>query len=260
MPTANYGNKWDDIVTRFIKQREPADGYWQESEQRALGIAKTCAASKPNARMLDLGCGTGRLLTFFAGIVREIVAMEPDEERLAIARKAGANLHNVAYISESFQDYSGKKFDIVLCSHVIQHLESKALPGFVEKLRCVLEEDGRLILLTAHSETRDDAYKVWQPSDTSARIIETRLSTQAEFDLLLRSSPEYCVPTHAFSSGSLRNLFSRFRLGEVRYFHSLHKWNFADEIIFRDTWMNFPSVRGRYGIDVLAIGRNTHPG
>ena len=70
--------------------------------------------------MLDIGCGTGyhSNLAHLVGDEGKVVAIDPDKERLQIAReKYSAN--NLQYHEKSAEDIPGDGYDLVFSNHVL---------------------------------------------------------------------------------------------------------------------------------------------
>ncbi len=97
-------------------------------------------------RVLDIGCGIGRCLDF---VRPRGVGVDPNETAVAVCRGNG----HEAYTPEGFvaaygSGESGRPFDTLLCSHVLEHLDE---PTGVELLRSYLPDlavSGRVILIT----------------------------------------------------------------------------------------------------------------
>ncbi len=81
---------------------------------RALG-------SLDGARVLEIGCGEGRLTVLFAPIARSVVALEPRAEAIAKARRnlPGGLARRVRFEIGSIleRDYAPASFDVALFSH-----------------------------------------------------------------------------------------------------------------------------------------------
>lgn len=98
-------------------------------------------------KILDVGCGTGIAVTIpiskFGYNVKGV-----DLDRASI-NKANSMTENIPNISFSCQDLasldSSEKFHVVICSEVLEHLES---PGELLKLMKNLLEDNGLLLIT----------------------------------------------------------------------------------------------------------------
>ncbi len=256
--STRYPTQWDEIVTQFIVQHEPFEGYWAQSERYALGAVDRVIRGAPQGRLLDLGCGKGRLTGRFAGRFQEVVALDSDQTQIEQARTlvAKAGWRNVKFVSGLFQDCVSDlgTFDMVLCSHVIQHIPTGLLSCMFEGIQNVLVPGGVLALLTSHSRGKRDTFKVWSLADKGRRVIEEPFANADAFDSLFSNGcPAYQLPTHSFAIRTLRKFLAHYRLIDVRCFHALHKRNGLDTLMFRDQWINMPCVKGVFGIDVLTI-------
>ena len=65
--------------------------------------------------VLEIGCGTGGILSFFQSIKCDVTGVDYENDHLEFARKKNI---------KTFSDYKNidKKFDIVILSHVLEHL------------------------------------------------------------------------------------------------------------------------------------------
>ena len=71
-------------------------------------------------RVLDLGCGDGRLALGVAGYAKRVVGVDPDQELIAIAteRARDAGLRNVRFVAGAGQElpFDDGAFDVVISS------------------------------------------------------------------------------------------------------------------------------------------------
>ncbi|HEY1419624.1 MAG TPA: class I SAM-dependent methyltransferase [Candidatus Dormibacteraeota bacterium] len=71
-------------------------------------------------RVLDLGCGDGRLALGVAPVARTVVGVDPDPEAIAAARKNSrtARVGNVRFAVGAAQDlrFPNESFDVVILS------------------------------------------------------------------------------------------------------------------------------------------------
>ena len=71
--------------------------------------------------VLDLGCGTGyltKLLSDKVGPEGKVVAVDPDSERLKIAREKYA-ANNIDYIQADADTFPGANYDFIYCNQAI---------------------------------------------------------------------------------------------------------------------------------------------
>lgn len=257
-----YPDGWDDIVGDFIRSREPFPGYWERSEERALQIVQKRVVDPSAKRLLDIGCGRGRLLPFFAHMFGEIVAIDGQDRRLSVAREsaARARIENVEFVECLFPrcPTSLGMFDVVLCSHVVQHLQPQMALDLVKGVEAVLNTGGLFVLMTAYSGGDDDVYKLWRRCKDGHSIIEEFCPDWRTCEIAMQSRPENdIVPTRAFGRLQLKALLSGFQQLDRWLFHDLAHQNMDKPQRYDkstiDELINTPEAAGKYGIDILLI-------
>jgi ubiquinone/menaquinone biosynthesis C-methylase UbiE len=91
--------------------------WWRDREGVESAVIGELAELR-DRRVLDVGCGRGRLTEFAAGQAAEVYALDPDDEQVAEARKrvlaAQADVTFVVGDVESI-DLPRRWFDLALC-------------------------------------------------------------------------------------------------------------------------------------------------
>jgi SAM-dependent methyltransferase len=245
-----YPDENDQLTVRLIEREEPYEGYWERSEDEALSHAEKFI-DRTEARILDVGCGEGRLFDRFEKYADGIIGIEPDKDRRNSAVKE-------AEVKETDIDISGRNFleadfdqafDIVLCSHVLQHVKTSDLDEFADRLRNNLVDGGLLILTTSHSAGRSDVFMKSYSEEGSLKEDEI---SERDFNSLV-TNDENILPVHLFTIKNLEKLLEGFDFRAVRVFHELHSVTFLDSLMFRDKWVNLPFLKKRMGRDVLVV-------
>lgn len=254
----HYLDEWDEIVSKYINWHEPFDGYWTKSEERAFTFVDNILLNASRQRVLDLGCGRGRLLTRFAHFFKEVVALDSQQERIMHAKALvnSSQLLNVNFINQPFEDCTEEigKFDVVLCSHVVQHIPTFDVVEMFKQINSVLLPGGLLVLLTAHAISERNKFKVWQINNGDQKVTEELLESETAFNKCFTEQHLSArIPTHSFTSDNLCALLQGYKLRKTYYFHALYKRNFIDSTIFRDRLINLPLLKGFWGIDVLIV-------
>lgn len=111
---------WDRIADDYAKKPFPKP----EATERKLAITRSLLG--PEARLLDLGCGTGTILLRLAPFVREGVGVDVSPAMVAIAegKRAAAGVGNLRFQAEPAGTLAGvpdASFDGV-CAYNLLHL------------------------------------------------------------------------------------------------------------------------------------------
>jgi ubiquinone biosynthesis O-methyltransferase len=79
-----------------------------------------------NKKVLDLGCGAGRLSLFASTVAKHVTGIDyvPDAISYANSFSELTNRKNVHFKVGDLDKFSGQKFDIILISEVLQHVEN----------------------------------------------------------------------------------------------------------------------------------------
>ncbi len=131
-----------DMYRRRSKYRF-ADEFQQERNHVLLSLAPDA----PDARALDLGCGTGILLHHLSRRFRSVTGLDISQEMLAgfdateVAAGATVGLARGDMTALPFRDGS---VDVILCRSALHHMDDEV--AVLSEIRRVLKPDGRLIL------------------------------------------------------------------------------------------------------------------
>jgi SAM-dependent methyltransferase len=105
------------------------------------------------ARVLDVGCGTGRLAHWIAervGTKGTVAGIDPLEERIHIARSRGGDVRFEVGQAEDLRAFENESFDAVCMSSVFHWVVDKAKA--LAEVRRVLRPGGRLGVTTLPHE------------------------------------------------------------------------------------------------------------
>jgi len=109
-------------------------------------IANVLKTSLPsNARILDVGCGNGVISRHLGKLGYPVLGIDVSEKTIETARSL-TTLPNVSFQTKSAEELvaSGEKYDAVICSEVLEHLND---PGsLLDVLYQTLTDNGKLIV------------------------------------------------------------------------------------------------------------------
>lgn len=255
-----YPDLKDKIVTEMIRKIELYPGYWGDSETAIIDIIKKLIKQGVGCRrFLDAGCGYGRLISFFEEQFDEVVAIEPDIERLKIAESNARILklsNKIIFKRVAIEDVDDiGQFDFILCSHVLQHVHTDAVPIIIKTFKNLMKKDGLLCITTCHS-TNDKGYFVNNLMRNSQLIRET--ITKDEFNSLINSRGT--LPAHIFRLEEISRLLSAngFKIIEFRVFHLDKRILGLENEKEIDNAANFsPDLQERAGLDMMVAAMPT---
>ena len=153
MPGYTYPDLLDKLLSAFIS-RFKAEG-WRAEELYVLLRALRRAGSEARAT-LDLGTGLGRLIP----VIRAPLTLGLDLAltRVREARKIYRWAADFIQGDAASTPLRDEAFDLVLCSHVIQHVPTWSVGHMLSEAYRVLKPLGWLILLASVSGGRRDLY------------------------------------------------------------------------------------------------------
>jgi ubiquinone/menaquinone biosynthesis C-methylase UbiE len=144
------GGRWD--VEEFLElgRRDVA---------RARGILAGAGLPTTWDRVLDFGCGAGRLSQALAEHADEVVALDVSEPMLETARaldRSGGRISFVLATDADLRAFPDGSFDLVFTERVLQHLPRPVLESYLAEFVRVLRPGGVAYL---HCTTRP----MWTP-------------------------------------------------------------------------------------------------
>ncbi|WP_010252728.1 class I SAM-dependent methyltransferase [Acetivibrio cellulolyticus] len=256
-----YPDRNESITLNLIRESEPYHNYWDKSEGKILDIAiKRIKQLGLDGTMLDAGCGMGRLTLKFGKYFREIHACEPDTERYSVFCK---NI-NKWDMSHKVKPYLGgaeklefsEYFDIIICSHVIQHIQEDIAEKMMASFGRMLKENGLLFITTTHS-LEDRVVFCESYMSQSGERIETEIS-QERFNNL--NNEAGILPIKFFACDNIKELIEKhgFDMIDFRVYHNSTSSKLLDSIFGIDSLINLNSgLRKRYGRDLFVWARKT---
>jgi ubiquinone/menaquinone biosynthesis C-methylase UbiE len=110
------------------------------------------AAIQTGHRVLDIGCGTGALVTLIKRLHPDVdvVGLDPDPKALNIARRKAERTAVPIQLDQGFSDdlpYPDASFDRVFSSFMLHHLQAGEKEMTLREVRRVLKPGGSLHLL-----------------------------------------------------------------------------------------------------------------
>lgn len=172
-------------------EREPFASYVRQVEQRRVAGVRRLVP--PPARLLDVGCGTGRFLRQAATAGFAVTGLEPVEGTAASARASGLDVRTG--VLQAAPDPG--TWDVVTAFHVLEHMTD--VPVFLSVLRALPRPGGRVVLEVPNwrSLCRREAGDRWSllsPGEHItffSRAVLARAMSEAGFTQVVVRSPSW---------------------------------------------------------------------
>ena len=156
-----------------------------------------------NDSVLEAGSGEGYITLLIAKKAARVVGIDIDKRFIASSKKrlAKAKITNTEIIHGDILTFSSKiKFDKIICSEVLEHLENPA-PA-IENLAKLLKPEGNLIITIPNEKVLNVARKLAFPKNwrtikqnTGHKIeLNSRLISKLASDLKLRTVAVERIP------------------------------------------------------------------
>ncbi|WP_330172971.1 class I SAM-dependent methyltransferase [Streptomyces sp. NBC_01498] len=169
---------WDEADPAAIHplRRVSEDAYWESGRAQADMLATVIPAG---AKVLDFGCGDGRVAIPMAGLGFEVTAVDSSPRMLDRLAERATELTTVQADADGIAKHLGRRrVDAVYCLAVLIHHSYADCLHIIERLRAATKLGGILVLDWPTSETPSEAdswigVTTWsreQQADACARI------------------------------------------------------------------------------------------
>jgi 2-polyprenyl-3-methyl-5-hydroxy-6-metoxy-1,4-benzoquinol methylase len=171
----------------------------------------------PRARVCDLGCGKGDVLTRLSRLGHEVIGVEPDPTAAEVAR--GKGLRIVPGTAEELPDeVRTERYDYIIMRHVLEHCLDPKLA--VSNATELLADRGLLIVETPNNEAKglEQAGVLWPWLDAPRHLnffTSQSLQSICEAAGLSVKDVEFCGYTRQFhpewieNERTIRDIFSK---------------------------------------------------
>lgn len=126
-----------------------------------------------NAKILDIGCGQGRLLQSAKNEgYTSLLGIDISQNAILQCKGLGLEVILINDITEFSNNYKEKKFDFIILSHVLEHIKKDDIIATLFAIRNnLLSKDGKLFIAVPNAQSNTSAY--WRFEDFTHTILFT---------------------------------------------------------------------------------------
>jgi 2-polyprenyl-3-methyl-5-hydroxy-6-metoxy-1,4-benzoquinol methylase len=125
-----------------------------------------------NSPILDIGCGFGGLLLELRKLgYTNIHGVDINDEAIAYCSSIGMDVKKIDSIGEYSNSHTSEKYELIIMTHVIEHIKKDAVIDTLLTIRSLLKDNGALYLTTPNAQARSGAY--WAYEDFTHDFIFT---------------------------------------------------------------------------------------
>lgn len=121
--------------------------------------------------ILDIGCGFGHVLKGLRDLgYVNLAGVDISDEAVAHDEKIGLDVQKISSL-DGFFETNTKKYDLVIMTHVIEHIPKEKIIETLKKIKSLLTENGALYLTTPNAQANTGSY--WMFEDFTHTTIFT---------------------------------------------------------------------------------------
>lgn len=141
---ATYHEQLDARLTVLIGG-EPSDYYLRVKVRETIAHARRVGIEPTQAAVLDVGCGTGRMVQLLHGQFGRVAGVEPSGGMIEGAHARGLGEGVFQQATAERLPYDDATFDVVYSACVFHHVDRDAHIAMVQEMRRVLRPGGLLM-------------------------------------------------------------------------------------------------------------------
>jgi SAM-dependent methyltransferase len=134
------------VDTRQRYRKPDQARFWEADELIEFILAELGVELRPSDRVLEIGCGIGRITRSLAAQTQEVVALDVSDEMLRQARELNPHLANVRWVrgdGVTLPGVESENIDACISVVVLQHVPDPEIAlGYVRELGRVLRAGG----------------------------------------------------------------------------------------------------------------------
>ena len=152
---------WADDYDKMVGVSEEDNSYPFAGYKEVLGAIFQEVAPKKNAKVLDVGFGTGTLTTKLYECGCDVYGQDFSQKMIELAgrKMKNAHLYQGDFSKGLVKELTEQRFDYVIGTYSLHHLTDEEKIPFIRSLLERLNEGGKLLIGDVAFETQDDMEK-----------------------------------------------------------------------------------------------------
>lgn len=187
---------------------------------------------KHTGRVLDIGCGVGTIDFYLAKLGRTVTGIDVSRNSISIAKRNAEYLKLNRKIVFKVLEFPNKlprgKFDIIICSEVLEHLKDDKIA--IKKIKTLLSAKG--ILIASSPSENSPLYKLGLLNKFEKEVGHLRRYSEESYRNLFENAGFRILEVKK-TEGILRNLLFTNPIGSF-LLKVLKRWPFSTTISFFD--------------------------
>ena len=171
-------------------------------------LADILNALPPNAKVLDIGSGTGHLTSWIASKNFDVIGMEPSANMIGFARQNFPNIKFVEGISSALP-FEENKFDLVIAFEVFRYLDKVENIKTFEQVHKVLRPGGTFFFTQVNKYATDYYYPFYYVKKVAYSLLKKTyhycfFTTPGQQEKLLKDAGFSSVNAYGRMAASIR--------------------------------------------------------
>lgn len=193
-------NEWAKDYDSSVKVSKDGQEYPFAGYDDLMDVVYDSIGNSEKLSVLDIGFGTGKLTERFYKDGHTITGIDFSSEMIKIASK---KMDQARFIQFDFCDglpdkIEGEKFDVILSTYAIHHLENKEKINFINNLKKYLHQDGMILIgdvafvnREEHNQCKHDAGSLWD--DDEVYIVFDEIKNELDYKKVDFKKVSYCA-------------------------------------------------------------------
>jgi len=115
-----------------------------------------------NSTILDFGCGYGQIVSAIHALgYNNVIGADIEQDAIDFLKKQGYKVENVSDL-DLFVKKRANFFDMIIMSHVLEHLPKDYIIPFLEKIKLLLKKEGILFVMVPNAQSNTGAYWAYE--------------------------------------------------------------------------------------------------